>query len=275
MSRSFTPPSSLSKDDVTTIADVRRDIWTSAFIGMGTGSVTCLALHSLLAAGSRRNIGKLASLTLNRNTAMASFFLGGAFGSFVMATTTGKNEVHNLHPIFQIGARQQPPFAPLDPHQRRWSSYQENLEKSRNREADLRNLERRRSLLSKSSSGNAAVADRDGDGGDEERLERERNRLLRRASMSRTLSRRGGLSDSHGGGWVEDGDETDTIEQDRWRKQPQPPPLSDLGSDRGDDEERLERQRNRLLRRASLTRSITSGKGGLSDSHGGRWFRGN
>ena len=37
-----------------------------------------------------------------------------------------------------------------------------------------------------------------------DRLERERNRILRRASLSKTLRSGHGLNDAHGGNWVRD-----------------------------------------------------------------------
>lgn len=102
MSRSFTPPSSLSKDEVRTIANVRRDIWTSSFQGMAYGSLTGLTGHLLVKAQSNRT-GYLAG-KLNRNTLMLAVLGGASLGSFLAATVTGKNEVHQLHPIYKVGA---------------------------------------------------------------------------------------------------------------------------------------------------------------------------
>lgn len=185
MSRSFTPPSTLSKDEIRTIADVRRDIWSGAIYGLCVGSLSGFALHSVAKLGANR---KWWTLSLTRNTAMMSFFLGGALGSFVMATTTGKNEVHRLHPIYDVGAK--PP--PL--------SYHDTLVLARQREADLRTLERRRSLAIRDGDLKAIEDERAA-----ERLQRERNRLLRRASLARSFEPgHGGLNDSHGGHWVSD-----------------------------------------------------------------------
>jgi hypothetical protein len=101
MSRSFTPPDTLSKDDRRTIADVRRAIWTDSFLGMGYGSVMAFTGHTIVSFVTK-------SKKLNRNTALLSFLLGGSLGSFLAATTTGKNQVHTLHPIFQVGATTTP-----------------------------------------------------------------------------------------------------------------------------------------------------------------------
>jgi hypothetical protein len=103
MSRAFTPPETLSKEEIRTIADVRRDIWTNSFRGLCIGTVAGFAIHATAHMGHRRGLWKMSFL--NRNTAFLSVLLGGAVGSFVMSVTTGKNEVHNLHPIFQVGAR--------------------------------------------------------------------------------------------------------------------------------------------------------------------------
>ena len=148
MSRSFTPPSTLSKDEIRTIADVRRDIWTASFQGLAGGSFAGLAGHALASYGASRQWWKFRT---NRNTWMASFFLGGALGSFVMATTTGKNQVHQLHPIFQVGARPPPPA----------KTYHDALEEARDR--SLR----------------------------EETEQLRQNRLYRRATLSNSLQGRG------------------------------------------------------------------------------------
>jgi len=103
MSRAFTPPDTMSKDDIRTVADVRRSIWTNGLTGLGLGSSGALVVHTVASLGMRRGLWKL---PLNRNTAMLSTMLGGASGSFIMATTAGKNEVHNLHPIFRLGAKE-------------------------------------------------------------------------------------------------------------------------------------------------------------------------
>mmetsp|Transcript_37648 Transcript_37648/g.43008 ORF Transcript_37648/g.43008 Transcript_37648/m.43008 type:complete len:188 (-) Transcript_37648:41-604(-) len=103
MSRSFTPPDTLSKSEIRTIADVRRDIWTNSFYGMGYGAATGVAVHSILSYIVSRELipGKM---KLNRNTATFSVLLCASLGSFLAASVTGKNQVHHLHPIFEVGA---------------------------------------------------------------------------------------------------------------------------------------------------------------------------
>ena len=113
MTRAFTPPETLSDDDIRTIANVRRDIWSNAFYGMGVGILSGAALHGLGSLAQSRGMIR----GLNRNTAFMSVLGGGALGSFLMATVTGKNQVHNLHPIFEVGKRQVPPPDQGTPYQ--------------------------------------------------------------------------------------------------------------------------------------------------------------
>jgi len=101
MSRAFNPPDTLTKQDIRTLGDVRRDIWSSAMVGGGVGAGSGLVLHT--GAQWLKKLG-YSRATLNRNTAMFSVLGGGAFGMFVCATATGKQEVHNLHSVFQAGA---------------------------------------------------------------------------------------------------------------------------------------------------------------------------
>lgn len=177
MSRSFTPPSTLSQQDIRTIADVRRDIWTNSFHGMGYGSVTGIVAHTIASLVTR-------SKQLNRNTALFSFLAGGALGSFLAATVTGKNQVHQLHPIFQIGATGSNSSGGR-PDTGGDSS--PPLVRAKEREEQLRTtLERRHSNVEPSSQ--------------EDIL---RNRMLRRKTLQNALLHQNGLNDSHGGHWVE------------------------------------------------------------------------
>jgi hypothetical protein len=186
------PPPSLSKEDIKTMADVRRHIWTSAAWGMGTGSAIGGTLHAAAAWGNRRNLWKVAT---GRNTLVASVILGGAIGSFLMATTAGKNEVHELRPIYGRGSVQRSVSGGTDDS----ASYQESLQRAKRRESDLRTLQRNRSFSNRV----ALPISEEVDEASLERVQRERNRLFRRASLSHQLEGTGGgLSDSHGGRWV-------------------------------------------------------------------------
>ncbi len=124
MSRAFTPPPTMSNDDIRTVADVRRDIWTNAFKGMGLGALLGVMGHSVARFGHQRQWW---SVPLNRNTLFLSVLLGITSGSFFMATVTGKNEVHKLHPIFQLGA--EPP--PENYEQKRMKEIEQGKERNR------------------------------------------------------------------------------------------------------------------------------------------------
>lgn len=221
MSRSMTPPSTLTDDDRRKVADLRRDIWTNAFYGMGVGSCTGVLLHSLASYGNRRNYWKLAT---NRNTLMASILVGASAGSFLLAKTAGTNGVHTIHDVFERGAR--PPPSSSSSSTSSSSSYADSLQRAKQRETDLRTLERRRTLAGSvgppSLSITAVVVNNNSNNDDAviadesvERVQRERNRLFRRASLSRQLEEgHGGLSDSHGGRWVKE----DGMDDDRRRE---------------------------------------------------------
>jgi hypothetical protein len=203
MTRAFTPPETLSKEEIRTIADVRRDIWTDAFYGMGVGSMSGICLHTVANFASRRGLVK--GLSLNRNTAFVSFLAGGAFGSFLMATTTGKNEVHKLHPIFEVGSK----------------TGKESLVRDRDSEERKKNRLLRRKTLQETLERQHGLSDSHGGkwapedeltstekfyaekvDPEEERRMRQMNRVLRRKTLQDTLEHQHGLSDSHGGKWA-------------------------------------------------------------------------
>ena len=180
MSREF--GDNLTKDDVKTIADVRRDVWTSGFKGMGYGSAGGYILHTITRV-IHRNLSEAARgklilpgsdkpIRFNRNTAFFSVMAGSALGSFLMATTTGKNEVHQLHSIFEIGKNEY-----KTPYQKFYEEGKAKVEESE--EA------------------------------------REKRRLSRRKTVSKRLTEGQGLSDSHSGTWIED---EKTISEDEKRR---------------------------------------------------------
>ena len=116
--RAFTPPETLSPENIHTIADVRRAVWINGFFGMGAGSVTGAMGHIVLQKLQRHFVGDSISSTstppprtasqtdpkkigimyrclrplppLGKNTFLLSLLGGGALGSFVMSTTAGK-----------------------------------------------------------------------------------------------------------------------------------------------------------------------------------------
>lgn len=212
MSRAFTPPDSLSDENIRTIADVRRDIWTSGFKGLFLGSAGGFFLHSVarfvhnrLPDASKLKIAAPGDVPMKftRNTAWLSFMVGGAIGSFAMATAAGKNRVHKLHDIYEIGASDGK------------TEYQRSL---------------------------ASAVDRE-----EEKRERLRRRESRRATVQKRLEEGHGLGDSHGGHWLAEKDEANSIAEGA--------------------EEAMQR---RTLRKSTVQKRLEEGHG-LSDSHGGQW----
>lgn len=195
MTRGHTPPSTLTSEDILALGEVRRDIWTNGLYGFLGGGATAYVLHrGALFARDR----KVISASLNRNTAFASVMLGAALGSFLLSTTTGKNSVHNLHPIFERGAQ------PVAVGKNREEDKEYSYQRSRARATTGRNEELERNQLVRKNS--AYGAQFGGEDPDEKvnRLELERNRIMRRASLTRNLKEGQGLNDSHGGHWVED-----------------------------------------------------------------------
>lgn len=160
----FPPPDTLSKEDIRTIADVRRSIWTDGFTGLLYGSLTGYVLHTFAKlahnrlpdpAKARLHAPGDTPLKFSRNTAFLSVMIGGAVGSFVMATAAGKNRVHELHSIYDAG---KVPSALVTPEQAREKEINEFV----------------------------------------------RRKMSRRETMKKRLKEGHGLSDSHGGHWVED-----------------------------------------------------------------------
>jgi len=169
MSRAFTPPDTMSKEDVLAVADVRREIWTNGFKGLFYGSIGGYTMHYVLKQIDQRKllIKKFSSIAipqmhLSRNTAFLSFMLGGAIGSFGCATAAGKNNVHNMHSVFERGKKDVVVG----------SVYQQKLAEA------MKGAERA-----------------------QERAER---RVMRRKTVNSILTSRTNLSDSHNGEWMEE-----------------------------------------------------------------------
>lgn len=166
MTRGLYPPDTLTKDDVVTLAKVRQDIWSNGLIGGGFGAGSGLVLHT--GAQWARRFG-LINPKLNRNTLMLSVLAGGSLGMFLFATSRGKEEVHNLHDIFQVGA------TPRDKVTR--PDYQTMVKKSKKEMESEIDLEKMQEI-----------------------------RLTRRRSLMDSLQRGHGISDAHGGHWYKEGD---------------------------------------------------------------------
>lgn len=139
-------------------------------------------------------------LKFNRNTAFLSFMLGGALGSFAFATAAGKNEVHNMHDVFEAG-KKKPEDKSITPYQKavadaKKDSELEEIDRGRRR------LSRRKNVAKRLEDGQGLS---DSHGGhwlkDEEQIEERRRRLSRRKTVAKRIEEGRGLSDSHGGRW--------------------------------------------------------------------------
>jgi hypothetical protein len=212
MSREF--GDTLSKEDVKTIADVRRDIWTSGFKGLAYGSAGGYILHTLVRLSvnslSEASKGKLIlpgsdkPVRFSRNSAFFSVMAGGALGSFILATTTGKNKVHHMHDIFEIGKHE---------HKTPYQEAYENAQKARGHVDDVSPESRRQRLLSRRRTMSQRLTEghglSDSHGGtwlmEQDLSVDERRRVERRMGMAKRLENPNihGLSDSHGGKWKE------------------------------------------------------------------------
>lgn len=168
-----------------------------------------------------KKLGFIKGTALNRNTGMLVVLSSFAFGQFFMASTTGKELVHLLHPVFQAGS-----FG---------DSSSPNHQNNSNRHEPSGSV-------------------------DPERLRE--MRAARRKSLMETLHhQRGGISDSHSGHWVE---EASSLTEENGNHTESPTPV---------DPQRLRDMR--LARRKSLMEQLYSQKGGISDSHSGRWVQEN
>ena len=108
MSRAFSPPDTLSSDDIQTVADVRRAVWINGMFGLVGGAFTGTLGHLVLQKLQKKYIlepsstaGKVKDTSwiykclrplppLGKNTFMLSLMAGGALGSFVFSTTAGE-----------------------------------------------------------------------------------------------------------------------------------------------------------------------------------------
>jgi len=167
-----------------------------------------------------KKLGMIKGTALNRNTGMLVVLSSFAFGQFFMASTTGKELVHLLHPVFQAGSM-----------------------------GDLSGGEKQN------------TSDHEPSGSVDLQRLREM-RAARRKSLMETLHhQKGGISDSHSGHWVE---EASSLGEQNGNHSESPIPV---------DPQRLRDMR--LVRRKSLMEQLYRQKGGISDSHAGRWVQEN
>jgi hypothetical protein len=129
---------------------------------------------------------------LNRNTAMLTVLGCGALGMFLGACKTGKEGVHNLHPIFQNGAVPRHNNNELSLEK---VNYRQTLQRARGRDEDVATM---------------AITEDDDDantGGSIDRQKLEEMRMLRRRTLKNRIEKGHGISDSHGGHWYREPEE--------------------------------------------------------------------
>ena len=192
---------------------VRARYW----IGLGL----CSGIVMYTGAQWARKLGFIKGSGLNRNTGMLTVLGSFAFGTFFMASTTGKELVHLLHPVFQAGwaepehqlilprldyetTRKQQTLSPQQLREMRTlrrKTLMENLQKGRgiSDSHSGRWIEETNNNKTIDSSTVTAV--------DPKKLQD--LRLTRRKSLMDSLERGGrGISDSHSGRWIEENSET-------------------------------------------------------------------
>mmetsp|Transcript_10633 Transcript_10633/g.29327 ORF Transcript_10633/g.29327 Transcript_10633/m.29327 type:complete len:189 (+) Transcript_10633:386-952(+) len=182
MTRAFTPPDTLSKSDIRTLGDVRRDIWTNSFQGIAFGTGSGFVLHTT--AQLMKRFGLFPNAKLGRNTFMMSVLGGGALGSFLFALKAGKEGVHNLHPIFEVGSKPQTTV---------YEAAKERASTSQREQSDETDITR-------FGGDDANVASTNDD---MSASEMQKMRTVRRKTLMDTIHNGQGLSDSHGGHWVQ------------------------------------------------------------------------
>jgi len=204
MTRGLHPPDTLSADEVQTLRGVRRDIYYHGLIGGGLG----LCSGGVLVTGAQwaKKLGFVKGTNLNRNTTMLTILSSFAFGTFFAASTTGKELVHMLHPLFQAGS-----FSSSSSENNDNDDDNNRLGIMYNNDDPLSSslLPQRVNYQTKIllASSNNKTHDEDEIKLDPQKLRE--MRTVRRESLMESLHQRGhGLSDSHSGRWVEENSET-------------------------------------------------------------------
>lgn len=161
-------------------------IFVSIFI-IGLGLCSGVVMYT--GAQWAKKLGYYKGKALNPNNGMLFVLSSFAFGTFFMASTTGKEVVHKLHPVFRA----------------QWEEPPNNL--------SLPKLENNNYQQTNT---NMVVLSNNNKNGDDttttttvdpQRLRE--MRVTRRKSLMEALQQRGhGISDSHSGRWVEENSET-------------------------------------------------------------------
>jgi hypothetical protein len=136
----------------------------------GLGACAGLILYTG-AQHAKKRLGLFPNASFNRNTAMLAVFSSFALGTFLFSSSTGKEEVYKLHPVFRVGANDNNPHLP---DEQEAAAAGVNINKH-------------------------PTVDRD-------RLQH--NRMTRRKTLMDSIQRGRGFSDAHSGRWVEENSET-------------------------------------------------------------------
>ena len=165
-----------------------------------------------------KKFGLLKGAKLNPNTGMLTILGSFAFGTFFMASTTGKELVHLLHPVFRAGWAEPEheltlPKLSYEGVRKEAMVHSQQLQEMRvTRKKSLReSLYRRGHGISDSHSGRWVENDDSTtnahDSVDDQQLRE--MRATRKKSLTDALFRGGrGISDSHSGRWVEENSQT-------------------------------------------------------------------
>eukprot|EP00533_Pseudo-nitzschia_delicatissima_P012932 CAMPEP_0197269764 /NCGR_PEP_ID=MMETSP1432-20130617/6052_1 /TAXON_ID=44447 /ORGANISM="Pseudo-nitzschia delicatissima, Strain UNC1205" /LENGTH=226 /DNA_ID=CAMNT_0042734973 /DNA_START=125 /DNA_END=805 /DNA_ORIENTATION=+ len=221
MTRGLNPPETLSADDVHTLRAVRRDIYYNGIIGGGVGLCSGIVLYT--GAQYAKKFGFLKGAKLNPNTGMLTILGSFAFGTFFMASTTGKELVHLLHPVFRAGWAEPEHNLSLPKLTNGYEATDATVNYQQQQLRELR-IARKNSLNERLLKGGSGISDShsgrwvdekdnstnsgSSDSGVDVQQLREM-RATRKQSLTDSLLKGGrGISDSHSGRWVEENSET-------------------------------------------------------------------
>ena len=160
----------------------------------GLGACAGLVLYTG-AQHMKKRFGYFKNASFNRNTAMLTVFSSFAFGTFLLSSTTGKEEVHKLHPVFRVGA--------VDDDEGLTQRLKTN--RMTRRKTVMDTIQRGRGF-SDAHSGRWVEEESRNENENIELLKT--NRMTRRKTVMDTIQRGRGFSDAHSGRWVDEQSET-------------------------------------------------------------------
>lgn len=172
MSKAFHPPDSLSKEDRLAMANLRRDVWTSGFKGLFYGSASGFVLHTT-ARFLDRYIDESTKKKIIGSSRQIKFNRNTVFLSVLLGGALGSftgatvTGKNEVHNLHRVMEKGKKDTS---------TPYQQTI--NRAKEKELEGLETRKT-----------------------------RRMVRRQTIAKHLEEGNGLSDSHGGHWL---DETDS-----------------------------------------------------------------